>query len=68
MNRRPPSPHVASPLLVLQLLMAPSTYAEVTPSSDVDCAGMTQNGRMSMGAADCDDMTADTARLLRPPK
>ena len=68
MNRRPLSPHVASPLLVLQLLMAPSTYAEVTPSSDVDCAGMTQDGRLSMDAADCDDMTADTARLLRPPK
>ena len=68
MNRRPPLPYVASLLLVLQLLIAPSTYAEVTPSSDVDCAGMTQGGRMSMDAADCDDMTADTARLLRPPK
>jgi hypothetical protein len=60
MTRRPSSPYFASLLVVLQLLLAPFTHAEANPSGDAGCAGMTQDGAMSMGAADCAHMTADT--------
>lgn len=65
MNRRPLSPYFASLLLVLQLLMAPFTHAEAIPSGDVNCAGMTQDGAMSMDAGDCDHMTANAGRDCR---
>jgi hypothetical protein len=61
MTRRSFSPYFASLLVVLQLLMAPFTHAEVTAASgDMDCASMTQAGAMSMAAGDCAHMTADT--------
>jgi len=59
MTRRPLSPYFASLLLVLQLLMAPFTHAEANRPGDVGCAGMTQNGAMSMDAGDCAQMAAD---------
>ena len=60
MTRRSTSPYFASLLLILQLLMAPFTHAGVMPADDVDCAGMMQDGAMSLGAGDCAHMTADT--------
>jgi len=58
MTRRSSSPYFASLLVILQLLLAPLTHAEVTASGDMDCSGMTQDRAMSMG--DCSHMTADT--------
>jgi hypothetical protein len=58
MPHRRLSPYFASLLLVLQLLMAPFTHAEAVVSGNVDCAGMAQDGAMSMGAGDCAHMTA----------
>jgi len=60
MAHRSTSPYFASLLLVLQLLMAPFTHAEVMPADAVDCADIMQAGAMSMGTGDCAHMTADT--------
>jgi hypothetical protein len=60
MTRQSSSPYVASLLLVLQLLMAPFAHAEVNPSGDADCAGMTQDGATGMAAGDCAHMSVDT--------
>ena len=59
MMRRRPSPYFASLLLVLQLLMAPFTHAEVIPGGDVDCASLSHDGAMNMDAEDCAHMAAD---------
>lgn len=60
MTRRSSSPYFASLLLVLQLLLAPFTHAEMNVSDDVDRAGMTQESAMRMGAGDCAHVTVDT--------
>jgi hypothetical protein len=66
MTRRSTSPYFASLLLVLQLLMAPFTHAEVMPADAVDCADIMQGGAMSMGTGDCAHMTADTDGGCQP--
>jgi hypothetical protein len=60
MTRRASSPYFAALLVVMQLLVAPFSHAEVSAPGAVDCAGMAQGGAMSMGAGDCAHMAADT--------
>src|SRR5512143_1591945 len=68
MNRRPVSTLFAALLLIAQLMVAPFVHAEVSPTGDAGCAGMSHGGVQAgaeLGASDCAQMAIDASGHCR---